>query len=524
MRRPIGALLIALLILLLAGFLSTLSSGYVSDSPTYVDQARQLDKGLGPQHSFAYWDPVYDRLSLPTDTSLWPTGYPRLLHLFELLGLPAEWAGRLSSVLATGATAALLYLIAALVLSPARALLATIGATVSVAFLVRSSAIATEPLYILLSVLVWYALSRYLLADRRSQLYWLLVASVAAALSFSLRYVGLSNVACVVAFVAIANSLQAQAVRLPNGVHLLTAVAITASVVAPIMIGNYALMGTIGQPWPGADIFWTYLPTSISSAISMHAGRADLLAQWGLGWIRWIILAVTAMLVAIAMAQAASKLRWRSLIQVSPSTAIYGPGLAVVGGYFSILIVACIANGMNVETRYAEPLIYWAMFLLLVWVLDTDQRFARSALVLAAVLIALQGLVLANWTIASNHSHYSDATHDAATIAWVRSEIPVSEIVLVSSGGEVSRWVPHNLLRIPRLPHSAKPLNWRSVDRLADSVGAKYLVHRRYRGPSKFDQEQFQFYQSLNAPERHPARAPMQLDELFVVYRVGTAR
>lgn len=493
------------------------------DAVGYLDVARSLLEGDGLQHRWAYWDPVYEDGALPTPTSLWPPGFSIVIAGLQMLGIDPILAGRLVSIISALLVPIFIYLILRSHLSVARSVLAAAASSLTLTHLWTSGSVIPEQLFLVLATLAWLATSRAIMSG---SVIWWYTASLAAGLSFSVRYVGLAAFCCV-PFLALLDGFFAKDRHVPTLLKkLLLVSAPGAMIIGLIFARNYYYTGTVAQPWPGSDIFWSTLMASIQGMVTALVGEREVLEAWNLMLLRPVLLAILAASILGALLNVR---RWitqckPTLCDRSPLLVVHVTALAFIGSYVAIVFLATLRNGMNIEPRYIHLIYPWILAVVFAWLMSPNGRSKVLKLggpLTCVLFLAGQSLHILNFASEGTYGPFAERTKGAPIIIWLTHNLETEEALLTTKGDEIAFWVPNKMLRLPRLPHSTAPLSWEHVDALADRFGARYLVHSHTAGSAKYDEQQFQFLLALNNPQSFAPRESHIVGE-YIIYRVGS--
>lgn len=491
--------------------------GVGPDSVTYLDMAANVVDGKGLVHRWAYWDPVYETARLPTPSSMWPPGLSLAIAGLHASGMSAYHAGRVIGVLALMIVAAGFYLLARFIVPPAAASMATAAATFPM--LAWVPIIGSELPYVAAATIASLCAAQAALGpDDREQVWWL-CASSAAAVAFAFRYIGLANAlqVCLVALLFSRGRNLRVTVR-----RILLAGSVSGAVIGTIFFRNWMIAGTPGQPWPGADIFWSTLLPSIKAGVSFTIGGREL---WG----ALEFLAVPAQFLALgtlAVIAARKILSAPTHGDGRDGRALVVPAIValMILCTYGITIAATAANGMDLEYRYVLTPVPWTVLLLTALSLrggQVNRRRVGLAWLAVGVWLAFQSLLTLR-LLEFPQDTYVEAAGSSDVIVWLRQHVTPEETLLSNRGAELAYWLPNPVMRLPRLPHAAHGArSWDDVDRLAKKAGAHYLVHyRNYPQSAKYQQEEFDFLRRLDDSSAYGEREP-QIFADATVYKVG---
>lgn len=492
--------------------------GLAPDSVTYLDEASNLVAGRGLVYRWAYWDPIYETAQLPTATSMWPPGLSLAIAALHATGMNPYVAGRLVGVLAFMVLAVSLYGLARFIVRPAHAFVAVLAAVVPV--LPWMPIVASELPYVAAATVATYCAAQAVFLSEDAEILWWLGASAAAGVSFAFRYVGLAN-AFQIGLVALLFSGRQRVSAILRRAVL--AGSVSGIIIAAIFFRNWMVSGKLGQPWPGAHIFWSTLLPSIKAAVSIELGGREL---WG----PLVVLAVPLQFLALcALVVVASRNVFTAWLnrrdeqdgRAFGTTAIV---LLMLVCTYGVTILATAANGMDLEDRYLLAPMPWAITLLGAWCLRGVAPVRQRAFSLARIAVSLwmvfQSLMILRVLSATQGGYVQDAA-TSEVIAWLRQHVPPDETLLSNRGAELAYWLPNPVMRLPRLPHASHgSTNWDDVDRLAHKAGAHYLVHyRNYPEYAKYQQQEFDFLRTLDNSSAFLERDPLTFTDA-IVYRV----
>ena len=490
-------------------------TGLEYDSVTYLDLAANVVAGKGLVHRWAYWDPIYEAARLPTATTMWPPGLSLAIAGLHALGMSPSLAGRITGVLAFAAFAVALYGMARLIVRPAQGFVAVLVALIpELPWLPR---IASELPYLAAATIASLCAAKAVLGDRHREIAWWICASAAAGAAFAFRYVGLAIAfqICLVAFLFGRGQGWRRNIR-----RAALAGSVSGVVIASVLLRNWMISGTFGQPWPGADIFWSTLLPSVRAAVAIELGGREV---WG----SLALVAVPAQVLALGLLALVSIRGLRSAgNEAANARAVTGSTIMILmlACTYAVTIAATAANGMDLEDRYLLTPVPWAILLLTAWCVRSAAAAQRPLLAPASialgVFLTFQGLLTLK-VLASPQDSYVQAAGSSDVVAWLRQHVPPDEMLLSNRGAELAYWLPNPVMRLPRLPHaSGGATNWEDVDDLAQKAGARYLVHfRNYPEYAKYHQQEFDFLRTLDHSSAFMEREPQTFIEA-TVYRV----
>ena len=451
----------------------------IPDGVSYLDAARNVLAGRGPIHTWAYWDPVYAEGRLPTASSLWPPGYPLAVAGLASLGPELAMAALLVNLLSSVACSLLLFILLRPMAPPAEAAL---GAVLSVTpfAIVRFVPQPMSEVAFLSGATLALAATGLALREAtpgRRRALWL-CAGVAAAGAAVLRYAGLATCASVAAAVLWRRRLGPAAGEEGEG-RLLPGLAIVPPLATLILLAirNLVVSGSVGQPLPGADTFWSSLAPGIRAAAAELLGPRELLGDGA-----WLLLRPLQAIILVGLGGMALRALGRGR---RPDEESRGRWLALlllfVVPYLAFQVVGCAVRGMILEERYLTSALPWILTALWGLAVHTGQEHPRA---LAWARVGGMAFCACQWAPVVRAADreivgYVSAARGSPTLAWLRGHTVASELVLTTRGAEVAYWCPdRRVLRLPRRPHSgARALSWEQVDALADRFGARYLVH-----------------------------------------------
>lgn len=493
-------------------------AGLAPDSVTYLDEASNLVAGKGLVYRWAYWDPIYETAQLPTATSMWPPGLSLVIAVLHAGGMSPYAAARLVGVLAFMVLALSLYGLARFIVRPSHAFIAVLAAIVPV--LPWVPIIASELPYVAAATLASFCAAQAIFVAEDAEILWWLGASAAAGASFAFRYVGLANafqIGLVALFFSSRKGL-GQTIR-----RAVAAGSISGIIIAAIFFRNWMVSGKLGQPWPGAHIFWTTLLPSIKAAVSIELGGREL---WG----PLVLLAAPAEFLALVVLFVVAGRKvfstWMNRRDAQDSRALGTTAIVVLMLVctYGVTILATAANGMDLEDRYLLAPVPWAVLLLAAWCLrgaaPLRQRVFAPAWVAVVVWLAFQSLMTLK-VLSLPQASYVQAAETSDVVAWVRQHVPPGETLLSNRGAELAYWLPNPVMRLPRLPHASHgSTSWDDVDRLAHKAGAHYLVHyKNYPEYAKYQQQEFDFLRTLDNSSAYQEREPQTFADA-IVYKV----
>ena len=493
-------------------------AGLAPDSVTYLDQASNVVAGKGLVYRWAYWDPIYETAQLPTATSMWPPGLSLAIAVLHAAGMSPYAAGRLVGVLALMVLALGLYGLARFIVRPAHAFMAVLAAVVPV--LPWVPIIASELPYVAAATLASFCAAQAVLVAGDAEIVWWLGASAAAGASFAFRYVGLANAFQIGLVALLFSGRQRFGVTLRR---VVSAGAVSGLVIAAIFYRNWMVSGKLGQPWPGAQIFWSTLLPSIKAAVSIELGGREL---WG----PLVLLAVSAQFLALVALFVVSGrtvfIAWMNRRDEQERRALVATAIVILMLVctYGVTILATAANGMDLEDRYLLAPVPWAVLLLAAWCLrgrvPVRRRVLAPAWVAVGVWLVFQSLMTLR-VLSLPQSSYVQAAETSDVIAWLRQHVGPGETLLSNRGAELAYWLPNPVMRLPRLPHASHgSTSWDDVDRLAHKAGAHYLIHyRNYPEYAKYQQQEFDFLRTLDNSSAFLEREPQEFADA-IVYKV----
>ena len=91
-------------------------------------------------------------------------------------------------------------------------------------------------------------------------------------------------------------------------------------VISGILFRNYLVSGALGQPWPGANIFWATLLSSFQNATSIQLGGREL---WG-PWLIWLVVPAQLLAAGFLVILAARKILANSTLHLRSPNASHG--------------------------------------------------------------------------------------------------------------------------------------------------------------------------------------------------------
>jgi len=485
---------------------------------TYLDVAANVVAGKGLVHRWAYWDPVYETARLPTATTMWPPGLSLTIAGLHALGMSPHLAGRVIGVLAFAAFAAALYGMARLIVRPSQGFVAVLVALIpTFPWIPR---IASELPYLAAATIASLCAAKAVLGDRNREIAWWIGASAAASAAFAFRYVGLA-IAFQICLVALLFNDGRGWRR--NIQRAALAGSVSGVVIASIVLRNRMISGTFGQPWPGADIFWSTLLPSARAAVAIELGGREL---WG----SLALVAVPAQVLALGFLALISirkfRAAWQRRNEDANARAVAGSAIIILmlACTYAVTIAATAANGMDLDDRYLLTPMPWAILLLVVWCVRGAAAAQRPFLapwsLALGVFLVFQSRLTLN-VLALPQDSYVQAAATSDVVHWLRQHVPPDEMLLSNRGSELAYWLPNPVMRLPRLPHaSGGATSWQDVDDLAQKAGARYLVHfRNYPEHAKYHQQEFDFLRTLDNSSAFMEREPRTFIDA-TVYRV----
>jgi hypothetical protein len=250
-------------------------SGLSNDSYQYLSVAASVANGQGIETPLVHFDSERSTGRIPAPMTTFAPGYPVAIALSSFLTGDAERGARFISVAASALSALLIWMLANL--AGLNRTSTRVGMALQIAnafFLHTSTAVATEPLFLLVSLaaLLVVAANIDCPPGRWGNLRRLAIGQILVAASYSIRYAGIFVFAAVLAHAAASFAL----LKNRRSLLYLMSNAVSGALIGSILIRNWVLVGT----WKGGNekhvshplsaVLGSYVKAQIHLLFGMH--------------------------------------------------------------------------------------------------------------------------------------------------------------------------------------------------------------------------------------------------------------